>query len=118
MKKLFLITIYFLFTGAMITSQVTELKPDYMAISFNIDHQDTLTANVEKIRLDSTNAEDFNSAAWNVANVLNGYAQFIPGIPNVILQTITGIIIGLIVRHREKKKLRKKGVLNDLPVKY
>lgn len=114
MKKLLLVLIYFVFTGAMVNSQVNEIQ--YAKISSNEISQmipDT-NAGSEKIRLDSTNAEDFNNSVWEVANILNGYAQFIPGIPNVILQTVTGIIIALIVRRMEKRALRKKGVLNDI----
>lgn len=118
MKKLLLTLVYFVFTGAMINSQVQELEKHAVQISAHdiaVMAPDTATASAERLRLDSTNVEDFNAGAWNILNILNGYAQFIPGVPNIILQTLTGVIIGLIVRRREKKALRKKGLLNDLP---
>jgi len=121
MKKLILIAFYFLFTGAMVTSQVSELEPVVKAQTEISAHDvaamapDTATASAERLRLDSTNVEDVNTTAWQLANVLNGYAQFIPGVPNIILQTITGVILALIVRRREKRALRKKGLLKDIP---
>jgi len=121
MKKLILVAFYFLFTGAMVTSQVSELEPVVKAQTEISAHDvvamapDTATASAERLRLDSTNVEDVNTTAWQLANVLNGYAQFIPGVPNIILQTITGVILALIVRRREKKALRKKGLLKDIP---
>lgn len=118
MKKLLLTLVYFVFTGAMINSQVQELEKHAVQISAQdiaVMAPDTASASAERFRLDSTNVEDFNAGAWNILNILNGYAQFIPGVPNIILQTLTGVIIGLIVRRREKKALRKKGLLKDLP---
>lgn len=119
MKKLILTLVYFIFTGAMINSQVQEIQsaaPEIVsAQDIAVMAPDTATASAERLRLDSTNVEDFNAGAWNILNILNGYAQFIPGVPNIILQTLTGVIIGLIVRRREKRALRKKGLLNDIP---
>jgi len=121
MKKLLLIAFYFLFTGAMVTSQVNELQPvakaqtEISAQDVAAMASDTAAANAERLRLDSTNVEDVNETAWQLANILNGYSQFIPGVPNIILQTITGVILALIVRRREKKALRKKGLLKDIP---
>jgi len=76
-----------------------------------------LYSQAEAVKLDSLQSQEVLNQAWTIANIINGGAQFIPGIPNLILQSLSALVLGLFIRHREKKKLRKKGVLIDEKMK-
>lgn len=76
-----------------------------------------LYSQAEAVKLDSLSSQEVLNQAWTIANLINGGAQFIPGIPNLILQSLSALVLGLFIRHREKKKLRKQGVLIDKKMK-
>jgi hypothetical protein len=71
----------------------------------------------EAVKLDSLGSQEVLNQAWTIANLINGGAQWIPGLPNLILQSLSALALGLIIRHREKKKLRKQGLLIDEKMK-
>jgi len=76
-----------------------------------------LYSQADAVKLDSLGHQEVLNQAWTIANLINGGAQFIPGIPNLILQTVSALVLGIIIRHREKKKLRKQGLLIDEKMK-
>ena len=72
-----------------------------------------LYSQVDAVRLDSTQSQEVLTGAWSIVNVITNGAQLIPGIPNLLIQSLSALILGLFIRHREKKALRKKGHLID-----
>jgi len=109
--KQFLIYIYFLFSSLFLIEQAQNITetPSPSPIHFTEQHE----GEQNKISIDSTSAQSALNSAWNIALLLTGGGQFIPGLPNSILYAILSLIVGLIFRGQEKKRLRALGRLYD-----
>ena len=62
--------------------------------------------------IDSTQIQEIVNVGLQVAENTN--TNLIPNVPNNITSTIITVIVGLVIRFFEKRRLRKKGILRDV----
>lgn len=62
--------------------------------------------------IDSTQIQEIVNVGLQVAENTN--TNLIPNVPNNITSTIITIVVGLVIRFFEKRRLRKKGMLRDV----
>ena len=117
-KHLLLLFAYVIFSLSFTAVQVREIDNH---ANQSIEYADSLlnateTPTQAPFTISQAEAQTIALTALQTAEAIKG-GQLIPGVPNGVLQLFSGTLIGLIYaaihRHREKKKLRKAGVLVD-----